>query len=169
MIEDLLIRLVDSTPFIAGVIVFMLVARPIFDKWLDIKREKNEQAYELEKKQLETYEKISGTMASLDKQVEASQRIVTIQIDGMTALVKEVEAMTKKVEDFTDRVPGDLDEIKTQIAGLPNKVWETGDPKLKDMTDELKTCLDASVTSARILELLERIIAHLEKEDEKEE
>jgi len=159
--EDFLLENMGSiTPSIAFVLIAWRML-PVFRQWLDVARERNEHEHQLATARIEVNRQNTTVLTSLKLSLEANQPIARMQLETMERLAEKVQRMTE------DNERG-FDHIKDKIDELPERVWETGDPRLEAMTSELKTCMKTGKED-EILALLHKIAALLEANQETKE
>jgi hypothetical protein len=157
--EDLIAQNLGNISLAGALVLIAFIMRPWLMQRESNASEQDQREFELARERLEIERKTATALTGLTNQMESNRAISNLQISSMETLVDRVNHMTSEL-------PENFKEIKAKIDGLPAQVWKTGDPKLKNMVDNLKTCLDSSDVNDQILSLLNKILNHLEKESE---
>jgi hypothetical protein len=159
--EELIFQNLGNISLAGALLGMVFVLRP----WLMQREinasERDKRDHERELERLEIARQTATAISGLTNELAAGRAVSDLQIKSMGDLAELVKKMTEKI-------PGELDEIKRQIGNLPDKVWKTGDPKLRSMTDELKTCMDSDEIKSLLVQILERLKALEDKKQEKD-
>lgn len=160
--EELILQNLGNISLAGALVLIAFILRPVLMLREENASKRDEREHELAKTRAEVDRQTATVLNSLKNSLEANQPIAKMQLDAM-------EQLAEKVREMTDDNNKGFGDLKDQIEALPDKVWETGDPKLSQMIAELKQHIGVAGRGKEdeILTLLRKILEQLEATTDK--